>query len=278
MRRSVILAALSCAICGGWVVGDTTVNVTPSNMNGWSFVSFDGGFNPVSSGSPYFATGQMVPGPAGQPLGSGSAQLETNSGHGDGAVDLETDNFDGMSLSALNSLSYSAYSAVNNGQQFPYLIVGISTTGGTTADDFLEYEPPYDPNQATSMNTWQSWNALDGGWYDENGTDSSSPSDAGVVSLAALISFFPDATIADLGTQFPGFGGINLQVGFASSGDDFNGYVDAFSIGTAAAGTTTANFDPAPSAPLPASAWSGLVLLGGFGAFSGIKRLRKQVA
>jgi hypothetical protein len=248
----------------------SSVNVTPANMNGWAFGSFDGAFNPVVSG-PYVGTAQMVSGPAGQPLGSGSAQLATNPGFGDGAETIATNNFNGMLLSKITTLGYWADMTSNNGQQFPYLIVGISTTGSTTADDFLEFEPPYQ-TQATALNTWQSWDALNGQWYDENGTAGSGPG-TNTVSLSTLLANLPStATIADLGTQFPGFSGVQLQVGFGSSGDEFNGYVDAFSLGTTA-GTTTYNFDPAVAVPLPlASVSGGLILIACLGCYKAFQK------
>jgi hypothetical protein len=275
-------AVAAVGLMGGMAIADT-VEVTPSNMNGWSFQSFDPNFNPVSTG-PDAGTGEMTTGPAGQPLGTGSAHLATNPGNGDGGVDLETNNLNGTALSALTSLSYSTYVTANNGQQFPYLIIGVSTTGGTTADDFLEFEPPYDAVQATALNTWQSWNTLTGGWYDANGTLGSGPGSA-VVSLSDLLNALPStATIADLGTLFPGFGGINLQVGLASPGDNFDANVDDFTLGTAA-GSTSYDFDPdanptggaGASTPLPSAASMGLGMLAVIGA-AGMLRKKLRTA
>ncbi len=177
MRQSSIAVAgvLAAAVlsCAAMARADSTVNVTPSNMNGWTFNSFDGGFNLVAtgtnlSGSGYSGTAQMVNGPGGppsQPDGPGAAYLATNATYGDGAETIATNVFNGTLLSSITTLNYWANMTTNNGSQFPYLIIGISTTGSSTADDFLEFEPPYSSQQTEVLNTWQSWDTLQGGWY-----------------------------------------------------------------------------------------------------------------
>jgi hypothetical protein len=91
--------------------------------------------------------------------------------------------------------------------------INVMTASGT---DKLWFEPPYQTNP-TALNTWQTWNALTGNWYDDNGTLRSRPGDK-TVSLAALIAALPDATIVNA----DGLGGIRLGVGFASPTDQFN--------------------------------------------------------
>jgi hypothetical protein len=253
------------------ISGAQTV-VTPSNMNGWAFGSFDGNFNPVNSG-PYAGTAQMTTGPATPPLGTGSAHLATNPGFGDGAEIITTNNFNGTSLSAITTLSYWAYMASNgpvNNQQFPYLEVAISTDGNPIQPDgsnldFITFEPPYQqhstgnpslPDQGpTVLNEWQPWNAQEGGWYD--GTIGGDGGD-NVQPLSAFISAYPDATIADPSAAVPGFGGLSLQVGFADSTSVFDGNVDDVTLGTAG-GSTTYDFEPA-AVPEPASV--GLLVAG----------------
>ena len=93
-------------------------------------------------------------------------------------------NYAGVQLSNLTALSYYAYSAMNNGQQFPYLSLDVSCagcSGGSTPNsDRLFFEPPYqtpatnaNPNcpdeGAALMLTWQYWDALHGCWWDNNG-------------------------------------------------------------------------------------------------------------
>ena len=156
--------------------------------------------------------------------------------------------------------------SVNNGQQFPYLSLEVETTDGTF--DQLFFEPPYQttstgnpllPDQgSTTQNTWQSWNALEGGWWDNNGSCGSPGT--GVSSFAACVAALPGAKIVNsFGTEgvLDGVGGVQFAVGFAGPGDQFNGNVDDFTIGDSA-GTTTFNFEPSPVTE-PAT-WAMLIL------------------
>ena len=133
----------------------------------------------IVNSRPYFGTAAMAVGPATPPLGIGSAHLATPVGAGDGAAAIATEQYDGTLLSSITSLGYSTYDVTNNGQQFPYLAISINANDGHGTTDTLFFEPPYQtpgagnpslPNQgATTMNTWQTWNALEGGWWDNNG-------------------------------------------------------------------------------------------------------------
>jgi len=229
----------------------SVVQVTPGSMGNWAFDNRDAngvvGANPTASGS-------MVTGPATPPLGVGSANLATGNGTtgGDGASELRTTGYAGDPLSSITALSYSTYQTQNNGQQFPYLRLTISTTGIGPADDIVFFEPPYQtptsgnpslPNQGdTALNTWQTWNAFTGGWWDNQ--TGALPCNAnpgtGVQSLAFIEACYPNALIEDATS---GLGAIGFDVGFASATDQFNGYVDNFTIGINSANTTF-DFEP----------------------------------
>jgi hypothetical protein len=179
---------------------------------------------------------------------------------------LGTNLLAGTSLSALTSLQYSTYCTENepNGQQFPYLALNINLegVGNGPIDDTLFFEPPYQtaasgnpslPDQgATVLSQWQSWNALEGGWWDNLGIVNPG---TGVNSLAYYLANLPGGSdpviTSGASSDYPSYlpGGISFNVGFASPGDSFNGYVDAFTVGTGA-GTTTFDFEavPEPSA------------------------------
>jgi hypothetical protein len=222
-------------------------------------------------------------------LGTGSAELSTTVGGGGGGVGITTGSLDGTLLSSINSLSYSAYSSANNGQQFPYLALNVNLNVGGVAgaggQDTLFFEPPYQTpaaggpgvvNQgATVMNQWQSWNALEGSFWDNNGTLGQGGYN-GVGTLAAYLAQFPDATIADSGAPYSMIDGVTLQVGFGSDGETFTGYVDGVTIGTAA-GTTTYDFEPATPVPEASTMIAGILLLLPFGA-STLRILRKSRA
>ncbi len=158
----------------------TTVLVDPADMGQWSFA------NASSSGlvgANLYGSGSMVVGPATPPLGIGSANLATGNGTngGNGAEILSSTGYALTPLSSLTALSYSTYVTSNNGSQFPYLELEIEgTIGGVVNYDQLFFEPPYQtapytthpslPDQgAEVLNTWQTWNALEGGWWDNAG-------------------------------------------------------------------------------------------------------------
>ena len=104
------------------------------------------------------------------------------------------------------------------------------------------------------LSQWQSWNALEGGWWDNLGIVNPG---TGVNSLAYYLANLPGGSdpviTSGAYSGFPSYlpGAISLNVGFASPTDSFNGYVDAFTVGTGA-GTTTYDFEavPEPSALL----------------------------
>jgi hypothetical protein len=276
------------------VVDADPIVVSPGNMNGWTLNVFDGNGN-IATSAPYTGgTAAMVSGPATPPLGVGSAHLATAPGGGDGAAAIATEGYDGAPLSSITSLSYAAYCVTNNGSQFPYLAVSINTgavdttgAGNTNAIDTLFLEPPYQQaatgNPALTdqgnpvLNQWQFWSANNlntGGFWDNLGVVSSpganaGPGAPGVQPLSAFLAAYPDATIASSG--FPGLGGIALQVGFASGTDNFDGYVDDFTIGVNGVNTT---YDFEPNAvPEPAS-----FSLLGIGALALLRRRRRPKA
>jgi hypothetical protein len=250
-----------------------TIVVSPSNMNGWSFYTTD------SSGlitNPGTGTGDFVTGPATPPLPVGSAHLQTGAGQGDGSVQLRTNAFSGTLLASITSLSYSTYATSFNGAQLPYLTLWIDTNNDGVKDDRIWFEPDYSngtygPNNPfpaqgpVALNTWQTWDTLNGMWYNDNGP--SGPG-ADAITLAQYEAANPTATI--VGDSGQNIGGFRIATGFASAGDNFNTYVDNLTFGTAA-GTTTFNFEPASPVPLPASVWGGLALVAGFGI---VRRLR----
>ena len=228
----------------------TTTVVRPSAMDGWAAQTRDQNGLPIAMSDPYCnGSGSFVSGPGTPPLGAGSVQLETGNGTtgGDCSAEVRNSDYAGVKLSTLTALSYSTYDVSNNGQQFPYIELNINQSGtGTTPDDALFFEPPYQAVGAggadcatqgpTVMNAWQTWNALTGCWWDNSGVLNPG---TGTGSLSDYIAANPNATIVNSSTG----GGVHLVVGFASPGDQFTGNVDAVHIATSSSDTIY-DFEP----------------------------------
>lgn len=224
-----------------------TVIVSPSNLNGWATHTTDssGVFGTASPGvAADFATPPSPP-----PLGSSSAHLTTGINNGDESAQLRTTNFAGVRIADITALSYSTYATAWNDQQVPYLTIWLDLDGNGTRDDRLWFEPDYSnpPQPAAALNTWQTWDALNGKWYSDNigGPGSNS------ITLATYLS-----TVVGTPTIInaaPGVGGFRIASGFASDTDDFEAFVDNLTFATAA-GSTTYDFESADVAvPEPAS-------------------------
>lgn len=248
--------------------------VTPSNMDGWAFYSTDSS-GTVGTGS---ATTGMVNGPGTPPLGTGSAHLMTAPGAGDGSAQLRNSDWSGTLLSSLTSLSYSTYATAWNGSQVPWLRLYVDLNNDGSYDDRLVFEPTYsraaagngnpNPQADPTLNEWQTWDVLNGMVYSD--IDAGPGSNA--ETFAQYLINHPTATIvADDGQNI---GGIRLTTGLASPGNNFNAYVDNFTIGTA---TTTVTYDFELTAPVPepTTVIAGALLLLPFGV-STLRILRKK--
>jgi hypothetical protein len=190
----------------------------------------------------------MVLGPTTPPLGLGSANLQTGPGGGTGEAKLDSSALNGLVLSSITALSYSTYDTLNNGQQFPYLKLYLTWAGGS---DAVYFEPTYSPGQgAEALNTWQTWNALSGNFWDDD--NKCTEGLANVCTLATLVSRLgvsaDDITIDAVNP--PDGDGLSLRVGGASPGNNFNGYVDNVTIGINGENTTY-DFEPGAATPEP---------------------------
>jgi hypothetical protein len=170
-------AALTAALFAGAaaVMAAGLVTVTPQNMNGWLI---------QASGT---SSGAFVEGPGTPLAGTGSFRMSVGP-NGDDTVYMRTGQYAGMSLSELNELSYSTYVEEGNGTVAPYIILEIDFNNDDVRDDVLFFEPAYqngtyqvneedggtvanqcgDNPTCVTNDTWQTWNAADGGWWSGN--------------------------------------------------------------------------------------------------------------
>ena len=202
----------------------TTFVVTPSALQGWQ----------IQTDTTQTVT--FVEGPATPPLPTGSAQLSVGS-DGDGGAQLRQTNFSGTRLDALTTLSYSTYvQRDGSGGQAPYIILNLDNNGDGITDDLLFFEPVYqsavffpsNPQGPLAVGTWQTWDALEGGWWSVNGIAGAGPG-TNVKSIGDYLAAEPNATIVNNAT---GRGGVRLVAGFgAGAWDNFIGNVDNFRIG-----------------------------------------------
>ena len=222
--------------------GSSTLIVHPGNLQGWQ---------PTASGT---AATAFESGPATPPLPTGSGELRVGT-DGNSAAQFRHPGYAGTMLNALSALSYSTYvDEPGTGGQAPYIILSVDHNGDGVADDLLFFEPLYQSGFTTNVpdqgplliDTWQTWNALTGGWYSVNGFAGTGPG-ANVRSLSHYVTFFPNATIVNTAS---GLGGLRLVAGFgAGAWNNFVGNIDNVTVGVGGT-STTYNFELAPSAAL----------------------------
>ncbi len=214
-----------------------TVVVSPASMGNWETTTSD----PLASVS-------FVTGPATPPIGLGSAQFVIPA---DGAHFFRLRNpinFIGTLLSSVTALSYPTYQQNYTNGQAATLSFILSN------GDFLFFEPVYQtglysgdvvPNQCpgitfcAALNQWQTWDALAGGWWDNNGFNGSN-SGPPLFTLASFIAANSSLTITS----------VRIKAGDgAGAWDNFVGAADNFTIGIDGV-STTYNFEgvPEPSA------------------------------
>jgi|tagenome__1003787_1003787.scaffolds.fasta_scaffold20774856_2 hypothetical protein len=231
MRGSLLaLALLACALVMGVSTASaatTTVKVTPNNQPVlWPSTDTRPG------GSFDFVTGPATP-----PLGSGSLHLVTTTSTA--KVQLGNSDYAGTSLSAIDQMSYSTYrssSSTGSAVQAPSYQLPTNTSAGFTT---LVFEPVYNTDQGAIVNdTWQSWDALNGGngvWWSTRDIPGVCASNC-FVKWSDIVAANPTATIQ----------GELINQGSGNPGIDAN--LDAYTFG-ANGNATTWNFDPLTGPP-----------------------------
>jgi hypothetical protein len=211
--------------CNGTFTSSSNVVVNECNGNGWVKQTTDGD-NPPGTASIGFQSGPGAP-----PLGSGSAKFSVGSNGWSEAL-LRTSSYSGALLSSISELKYSTYVQHDgSGGQAVYLLLYVDYNNDAAWDDILFFEPVYqtaaffpaNPQAPLALNTWQEWDAKNGGWWSLNGTAGAGPG-TNVKPLSAIIAAHPNAAIASGNA-------ITLEAGFgAGSWDNFVGNADAFKI------------------------------------------------
>ncbi len=228
MKRWLFAGVLGASLVLASAAVAATVFVTPSNMHGWTPNHDSCGAVP-STGSQGFVNGP------GDPPGPGTGSYAFTTGvNGDSYETLRQGNLAGTKLADLTALSYSTYvSHFGSGGQAVYIDLKVDVNGDGVADDTLTFEPIYQtggysgdsvPNQGqVVLNTWQTWDALHGGWW----TESSGTSGPPLVTLAHYVAQHPNAQIVNTST-----GGFRLSAGCGGlAWTNFAGNADNLTIG-----------------------------------------------
>ena len=227
MKKQVLLKqlVLPIALCLTLNVLSQTVTVSNCNLNGWTIFTEPTG------------TVSFVTGPATPPLPVGSVHFSLGT-DGNGKAALVTLQYLGTPLASLTELSYWTYVTNNQGAQAPALEIRVDTNSNGLPDDNLVFEPIYQngtfgpvQNATTiTLNTWQFWNALVGGWW----AASDPTSGPATYTLASYLAAHPNTTIL----------AVMLTTGGGNTWNNFTGNADALKIRIGSGTTTTYNFEP----------------------------------
>lgn len=219
LRIALCLAAIGMAL-----TAQTTVSVSPSNMNGWVFS------NDQPNG---VGTGTLVNGPGAAPLNAGSARLAL-AGSGDGQI-VAAPVHQGVRLDQLTTLEYSTYrssaDAGNNLAIALQLNVDYDLTDANTSwQGRLVFEPYHTFPGGVPQGVWQTWDALVGKWWASRSPGNVHCPQSSPCTLPQILSYFPNAGIHAT------FGAVVLKAG--SGWASFDGNVDELTIGIGGLDTT----------------------------------------
>ena len=137
------------------------------------------------------------------------------------SAQLRNSSWAGTAIADLTSLGYSTYATAWNGSQDTYMTIYLSN------GDRLQFEPTYsrlaagngnpNPQADPALNTWQTWDALNGMWYSDN---FGGPGSNAITWTTILTDEGPGVTIAtDTANTL---GGIRIAAGFGLTDDNFD--------------------------------------------------------
>jgi hypothetical protein len=225
-----VVAALSIA---GGVAASSTVVVRPGDVGtSWTASARPGGAS------------SFVTGPAAAPLGIGSLQFTTADVNA--SAQLFNASYVGTPLASFDEMSYEAYrasSSTNPNTQTIALALQVDVNGPATPGGVatLIFEPDYQSggNAAMQLDTWQTWDAFQGGnaiWWATKDIPGAPVAYNTFVSWNTILAANPDAVVV---------GGVGPFIGSGWDGQ-FTGNVDNLKIGVSG-NTTTYNFEPMTS-------------------------------
>jgi hypothetical protein len=141
-----------------------TVLVSPSCAAGWKLLAVRTARSEiVDVGS------QAAPSDTAGPSYARGLRLAVDTGDLSATI-ARTSGFNGVALADLTSLRYRTYVSRNGGGiGAPFLVMGIDLNGDGYVDDELQFFPH------ARRHVWQSWDALDGGWWAQRSQRPPSP-------------------------------------------------------------------------------------------------------
>jgi len=227
--------------------GNTIHVVDRDNRDAWKI-------DVSSTGMVTFENDNMTCDPSEVPLPPGAVHLTLTQTQDNQHVRLRSTRYHRTYLRDLTRLEYHTCDEANNGQQLPFILLDIDWDGDNAIDDLIFFEPAYQNaveggacgvgshQDVQTEHKWQFWDALrvDGGtfkacyWAVSSSLVSGGTETIGcgqgefVCSLSDYIGQHPNAAIVNVDGNH---GGVQIAHGDASTGDTFNGWVDAFTIG-----------------------------------------------
>ena len=228
-----VVVSMMMAVPG--LAANTTVTVSPGDMHGWFFCD-------DQSDCAGAATGSLVAGPATPPLGIGSARLLAPTSS-DGQI-FALAAYQGTKLAEITALQYSTFVTSGGPPQAIALQFNIDsdvTDGNTGFQGRLVFEPYQGaPAGTVVQGVWQIWNPMAQGRWWGSGNPATRPISAACPQSSPctwqqIVSAFPNAGI------HPTAGAVIFKAG--SGWTNFDGNVDAFTIGVSGK-STTYDFEP----------------------------------
>jgi hypothetical protein len=200
------------------------------------------------------ASVELVAGPATPLAGTGSVRYTTaaNHNHSFSFARVRNTQYAGTLLSDITKLTYSTYIERRDTLvDTPFMVLHVDVNGDGLADDVLNFAPWYQTKKylvpgvldqwSSKTNTWQTWDALHGGWWLADMTSDAllllnDPDHKGkLFTLVDYLRLYPSATIQNLPN---GLGGIRVGVGGPTFANNFIGYMDQYTIGVKGVNTT----------------------------------------